>query len=93
MNIQLGNLSTQQICDRLQITLTEQEVETLESIRSQAADVPTGRWHGFDMPFSIYCGDKETAIIVRDIYAPYGNQMNKQLRIGFRQKREAECNQ
>jgi len=86
MIIQLGNLSTKEICERLQITLTDQEIESLESIRSELAEVSRGRWHGFDMPFVIYCGDMETAVIVRDTYAPYSSKMVARLRIQYNQE-------
>lgn len=85
MMIQLGNLSTQDICKRLEITLTEQEIEILESLRSRNAEFTGSKWHGFDIPFSIYCGDIETAIKVRDIYAPYAKKMKGTLSITYMQ--------
>lgn len=90
MYIQLGNLSTKDICNRLQITLTEQEIETLENLRSIPAEFKGGKWHGFDIPFSIYCGDIETAVIVRDIYAKYASEMKEQLHVTFMQRQEEE---
>ena len=90
MNIQLGNLSTNEICSRLGISLSDEDVAKLESLRSLRADTPKGKWHGFDIPFSIYCGDMETAVIVRDIYLPHAAEMTGRLAIKFDQPKEGD---
>ena len=79
MNIMLGNLSTMDICNRLGISLPSDVVETLESIRSHKAEFTGDYWHGFDIPFIIYCGNINVAIKIRDIYKPYIKEMKTQL--------------
>ena len=79
----LGNLSTMDICNRLGISLPSDVVEKLESIRSHKAEFIGDYWHGFDIPFAIYCGSVDVAIKIRDIYEPYANEMKTQLSIYY----------
>ena len=84
MNIFLGNLSVKQIETRLGITLTEKEKTELENNYCRSANnIPPGKWHCFDIPFMILCSDKETAVKVRDLLAPYSNQMEEPIKIGI----------
>lgn len=86
----LGNLSTMDICNRLGITLPSDIVETLESIRSHKAEFTGDYWHGFDIPFVIYCGNIDVAIKIRDIYKPYVKGMKTQLSIHYWQPKAQE---
>lgn len=84
MAIYLGNLSVNQIEERLNIILTDMERDNLSKMReSNACNIPDGKWHCFDIPFMIMCGSKETAIIIRDILAPYSSEMACKIQIGF----------
>ena len=84
MNIYLGDLSTQDIERRLGITLSDQDRDIMESMRqNQANDIKPDKWHCFDIPFLIKCGDKDTAIRVRDILKQYEGQMNSKIGIGW----------
>lgn len=90
MNIMLGNLSTMDICNRLGISLPSDVIETLESIRSHKAEFTGDYWHGFDIPFIIYCGNINVAIKIRDIYKPYIKEMKTQLSIHYWQPKTEE---
>ena len=69
MNIFLGNLSVSQIETRMGISLTEDERNTLNSMRQEKADdIESGKWHCFDLPFMLICGDKPTADEVAKIF-------------------------
>lgn len=58
----LGNLSVKQIEERLGIEFPENiRLFMKESHQSQAENIKTGKWHCFDLPFHIVCGDLETA--------------------------------
>lgn len=62
MNIMLGNLSVSQIEKRLGIEFPEEIREFMnQTHQSEAANIAKGKWHCFDMPFNIVCGDIETA--------------------------------
>jgi cell wall assembly regulator SMI1 len=62
MNIMLGNLSVSQIEKRLGIEFPEETREFMKQThQSKAANIMKGKWHCFDIPFNLMCGDMETA--------------------------------
>jgi len=62
MNIMLGNLSVKQIEERLGIDFPQDIRDFMkETHQSNASNVAVGKWHCFDIPFCIVCGDVETA--------------------------------
>lgn len=63
MAIMLGNLSLTQIQDRCGMTFQDEVVEYLKKTYEPNADVQAGteKWHGFDLPFCIFCGNIEMA--------------------------------
>ncbi|MCK9569932.1 hypothetical protein M0R72_13395 [Candidatus Pacearchaeota archaeon] len=84
-SIMLGNLSIADMERRLGISFPEPFRADMEMRREMnASDTPAGKWHCFDMPFLVCCGDKETAEYVRDNLAPLSGQMTGQLQISWR---------
>ena len=80
----MGNLSVEQIEERLGIELTEAEREELRSTRQmKATDIAPDKWHGFDFPFMIACGSREMATKVCGILSPYSSQMKCRLQVGI----------
>lgn len=64
-NIRLGNLTVPQIEERLGIEFPEHIREFMENThQNNASDIQKGKWHCFDMPFELVCGDMETATII-----------------------------
>ena len=62
MNIMLGNLSVNQIEKRLGIEFPEEIREFMKSSHQpSASNIQKGKWHCFDIPFNLMCGDIETA--------------------------------
>ena len=62
MTIMLGNLSVKEIEARLGINFPENLVEFMEQNRHQSPqNIPVGKWHCFDIPFTLVCGDVDTA--------------------------------
>ena len=62
MSIMLGNLSVSQIEERLGIEFPQDIRDFMkENHQANASDVKSGKWHCFDLPFHIVCGDLETA--------------------------------
>lgn len=58
----LGNLSVKQIEERLGIEFPEEIREFMKQTHNpNASDISKGKWHCFDLPFHIVCGDLETA--------------------------------
>jgi len=82
--MKLGDLKTTDIEQRLNITLSDTDRDKLEGMRqSKANDINPGKWHCFDMPFQILCGDKGTASLVYDILVPYKALMKSNIQIGW----------
>ncbi len=58
----LGNLSVSQIEERLGIDFPTEIREFMKrNHQATASDIAKGKWHCFDLPFHIVCGDLETA--------------------------------
>ena len=82
--MKIGDFNTTDIEKKLNITLSDTDRDKLEGMRqSKANDIIPGKWHCFDMPFQILCGDKGTASLVYDILAPYRAQMKGIIQIGW----------
>lgn len=58
----LGNLTVSQIEKRLGIEFPEDIREFMKQThQSRAENIEEGKWHCFDIPFNLVCGDMETA--------------------------------
>ena len=67
MSIRLGNLSENEIENRLGINLPKDLKEFMKDNRQQsAANVAQGKWHCFDIPFEIVCGGRDVAQKIYD---------------------------
>ena len=70
--IMLGNLTVEEIEYRLDISLSEEDKKTLkDSWQQKAENIESGKWHCFDIPFMIVCGDKQTAMKYNLMFANY----------------------
>jgi hypothetical protein len=80
----LGNLTVDNMLERLNIKLSTEDREWLGKTRqNKAENVEIGKWHCFDIPFTILCGDTSTAKHIFDILSPYGDAMEEQIRIAI----------
>lgn len=62
MIIMLGNLTLEQIEKRTGISISDEDRKELNQMRQEKAEhIENGKWHCFDLPFMIICGDKPTA--------------------------------
>lgn len=84
MGICLGNLKTEEILRRLGIELEDSIVKEMESRRSDKADVPKGKWHGFDIPFQITSGDAETNEYIMGVLAPLASEFKTSIQIAHK---------
>ena len=72
MVIMLGNLSVEEIEHRLNISLSDEDKKVLnESRQLKAENIENGKWHCFDIPFMIVCGDKPTAEKFNKMFSAY----------------------
>lgn len=86
MAIYLGNLTIEQMEKRMGIQFPDDVREFMKkSHQSKAENIAKGKWHCFDIPFTLVCGDRETAIKIynglkdqqEDIKEPLQISLNK----------------
>ena len=79
MIIMLGNLTLKQIEERTGISVSDSDRAELNGMRQEKAEnIASGKWHCFDLPFMLVCGDKPTAEKVVKILSPYDWQKAKE---------------
>ena len=79
MGIMLGNLTVRQIEDRTGIKFSDKDVAELNEMRQEKAEnIESGKWHCFDLPFMIVCGDKPTAEKILNMLNVYDWLQSKQ---------------
>lgn len=89
MSIYLGNLSIKDIEKRLGIEIKEKHREWFtQHHQTDASIVQVGKWHCFDIPFTIVCGDMKTAIYVNDALKEFSNEMKTQIVISINEQME-----
>ena len=81
MQFMFGNLTLDEIQRRSGVEFPSELIAFMASRhQSEAQDVKPGKWHCFDIPFTLVCGDMETAkeIIKRlpPLSASFKEQMN-----------------
>lgn len=82
MNIMLGNQNVSQIEKRLGIEFPENIREFMnQNHQPNANNIAKGKWHCFDMPFHLVCGDIETATKIFNSIKDKSNQCKEVLQI------------
>lgn len=80
----LGNLSVQQIEERLGIEFPEDIRRFMKETRQQEAEnIKKGKWHCFDLPFHIICGDLETATKIYESVKDKSNECKTTLQFSL----------
>lgn len=81
--IMLGDLTIGQMEKRSGVQFpAELKVFMADRHQEKAADVLPGKWHCFDLPFSLVCGDMETAQAVYDFLSPLAASFKEPMQIG-----------
>ena len=82
--IMLGNLTVEQIESRIGIDFPE-EVKTFmkENNQGEATNIKKGKWHCFDIPFHIVCGDVETATKIYNSVKERSKEVKEALRFSI----------
>ena len=84
MNIMLGNLSVSQIEKRLGIEFPEDIREFMKQThQAEASNIGKGKWHCFDIPFVLVCGDMQTATKIFEGLKPQSNKCKEALQISL----------
>lgn len=84
MALYLGNLSVNEIEKRIGINFPEDIREFMNSTREMSAQkTPAGKWHCFDIPFMLVCGDIETAKKIYNSVKDQSEKIKEPLQIGL----------
>lgn len=80
----LGNLSVGQIENRLGIDFPEEIRDFMKRSHEPRANyIGKGKWHCFDIPFNIVCGDMETATKIYDSVKDKSDECKEQLQFSL----------
>ena len=84
MSILLGNLSVNDIEKRAGIVFP-QELKDYMDLRWQksANKIKNGKWHCFDIPFVLVCGDMDTAKEIYKYLSEYSSDFKEHLQISI----------
>lgn len=79
----LGDLTVEQMESRAGVEFPD-ELKAYMADRHQpaAANVQPGKWHCFDLPFMLVCGDMETAQAIYNHLLPLTSQFKEPMQIG-----------
>ena len=84
MNIILGNLSVSQIEKRLGIEFPKDIREFMKQThQAEASNIGKGKWHCFDIPFNLVCGDLETATKIFNSVKDRSSECKEQLQFSL----------
>lgn len=81
--IYLGNLTIEQMESRSGVEWPADLKEYMaDRHQPEASNIAAGKWHCFDIPFQLVCGDMETAKTVYGHLSPLSAQFKEALQIG-----------
>ena len=84
MGFLLGNLNIQEMENRMGIKFPKKLVDFMESRRQQRAfNIAPGKWHCFDAPFNLVCGDIDTALEIYLHLRPMAHKLKQQIQISI----------
>lgn len=87
MEIMLGNLNVSEIEARLGINFPKDIVEFMKQNHQVSSNnISIGKWHCFDIPFNLVCGDVETAKKIFNALKDQASQCKESLRISVKEK-------
>jgi hypothetical protein len=86
MNIMLGNLSVEEIEQRIGINFPEDIKKYMEENRQEnASRIAKGKWHCFDIPFAIVCGDMNIAKKIYNSVSSRSSEIKEPLQFSIQQ--------
>ena len=82
--ILLGNLTIKEMESRLGIKFPDELVSYMEARHQEnASKIAVGKWHCFDLPFNLVCGDMDTANEIIKHLAPLSADCKVQMQISL----------
>lgn len=92
MEIMLGNLNVSEIEARLGINFPKDIIEFMEqNHQASARNISIGKWHCFDIPFHLVCGDVETAKKIFNALKDQASLCKVSLQISVYEKKEPKA--
>lgn len=87
MNIMLGNMSVNDIEKRIGIEFPEEIREFMKKTRQEniSGQIEKGKWHCFDIPFNIVCGDIEIATKIFNSVKDRSSECKKSLQFSLQE--------
>ena len=80
----LGNLTIEQMEKRAGVKFSQELIEYMEPRKQEEANkVKSGKWHCFDLPFTLVCGDRETATEIYQHLQPLSASFKEKLAIAI----------
>lgn len=82
MSFMLGNLSVDQMQRRSGVKFPPELIEYMNGRhQADAENIKAGKWHCFDAPFTLVCGDIETATEIHERLKPLSKDFKQQMQI------------
>jgi hypothetical protein len=80
----LGNLNVKQIENRLGIEFPKDVREFMNKTnQSRAERIEKGKWHCFDIPFNLVCGDMDVATKIFESVKDKSSECKEQLKFSL----------
>ena len=80
----LGNQTVEQIEKRIGIDFPDEIRKFMnENHQPEANNISKGKWHCFDIPFTVVCGDMETAKKIYDSVKDKSEEIKEQLQFSI----------
>lgn len=84
MSVYLGNMSVEEIEYRIGVKFSDElRTELKETHQANATKVMPGKWHCYDMPFLIVCGDEGLATKIQAELSLPGVKLKTTFRISL----------
>jgi len=82
--IMLGNLTIEEMEKRSGIKFPDELIQFMKPRHQPKAEgVKSGEWHCFDIPFTLLCGDMETATTIHNHLKPFGGDFKEPMQISL----------
>jgi hypothetical protein len=82
MSILLGNLSIKDMEKRLGVEFPKELVEYMEERhQAPASNIAEGKWHCFEIPFTLACGDSDVAKTIYEFLLPLAGDFKAAMQI------------
>ncbi|CAB5224401.1 hypothetical protein UFOVP393_69 [uncultured Caudovirales phage] len=86
MSIYLGNLSVKEIEHRAGVQFPAELHEYMtDKHQDSASNVAPGKWHCFDIPFVLVCGDMQTATTIHGHMLKLSEEFKQPLQIALQE--------